>query len=49
MEVKDSPCSIPSLINDDASFGDFERNTKRIDFNLLRKMRYKEVGIGIDG
>jgi len=23
MEVKNSPCSIPSLINDDAPFGDF--------------------------
>jgi hypothetical protein len=34
MEVENSPCSIPSLINDDASFGVFERHTKGIGLKL---------------
>jgi hypothetical protein len=49
MEVNDSPCSIHSLINDDASFGFFERNIKGIGLKLLRNMECKEGGIGING
>ena len=49
MEVKISSCSIPSLINDGASFGVFKRHTEGIGLNLLRKMRYKGGGICING
>jgi hypothetical protein len=42
MEVKNSPPSIPFLINDDAFLGAFERHTKDISLKLLRKMGIKE-------
>jgi hypothetical protein len=42
MEVKNYPCSIPSLINDDASFGVFERHTKGIGLKLLGRWGIKE-------